>query len=233
MTRFYIIKKDRVLTGEFKEDDLGKGRLSLSPLFHKAHELITVIRLIEEKRRGEPDGSDSAAKPNLTQSRLVDENLLELANKMLHAATTGDADGLRALLKTGISANVSDQTGLTPLMASSYAGETEALRLLLDSGAQIDATDTSGYTALMFACNSGQKSCAELLIERGADINHRDKDESTPIMFAAQHARSDIVTILLACGADPKFQGKHGLSAIGFARQNGHSEIERILTRGQ
>lgn len=54
MTRFYIIKKESTLTGEFKEDDLGNGRLPLSPLFHKGHELITVIRLIEEKRKSEP-----------------------------------------------------------------------------------------------------------------------------------------------------------------------------------
>jgi len=47
MTRFYIIRKDDVLTGEFKEDALGNGELPVSPLFHKGHELITVIRLIE------------------------------------------------------------------------------------------------------------------------------------------------------------------------------------------
>ena len=53
MTRFYIIKKDSVLTSEFKEEDLGEGRLPLSPLFHKGHEVITVIRQIEEKGKGE------------------------------------------------------------------------------------------------------------------------------------------------------------------------------------
>lgn len=50
MTRFYIIKKDSTLTGEFKEDDLGNEKLKLSPLFHKGHELITIIRLIDEQR---------------------------------------------------------------------------------------------------------------------------------------------------------------------------------------
>jgi hypothetical protein len=52
-TRLYIIRKDDVLTGEFKEEDLGNGKLPLSPLFHKGHELITVIRLIAEKQKGE------------------------------------------------------------------------------------------------------------------------------------------------------------------------------------
>src|SRR5438067_13586151 len=51
MTRFYVIKKGEILTSELKEDDLGNGRLPLSPLFHKGHELITAIRLIEENSR--------------------------------------------------------------------------------------------------------------------------------------------------------------------------------------
>ncbi len=51
MTRFYIIKPGAVLSGEFKEDDFGNQRLPLSPLFHKGHELISVIRSIDEARR--------------------------------------------------------------------------------------------------------------------------------------------------------------------------------------
>ena len=35
MTRFYIIKKNQILSGEFKEDDLGNQRLPISPLFTK------------------------------------------------------------------------------------------------------------------------------------------------------------------------------------------------------
>ena len=58
MIRFYIVKKDDVLTGEFKEEDLGNDRLPLSTLFYKRHELITVIRRIEQKRKGEPGGAN-------------------------------------------------------------------------------------------------------------------------------------------------------------------------------
>ena len=49
-TRFYIMTPQGVLTSEAKEDDLGNGRHRMSPLFHTAHELITQIRLAEEKR---------------------------------------------------------------------------------------------------------------------------------------------------------------------------------------
>lgn len=206
-TRFYFMTFDGAYTVDSVEDDLGKNRSPLSPLFYKAQDVITQARFAEEKTK-------------------------ESTIRILHAATVGDATELRSLLNAGVSANMADETGLTPLMASSYAGKIDTARLLLDSGAQIDAIDKVGYTALMYACNAGHKGCAEMLVAKGSDVNHRDNDDSTPIMFAAQNAHNDIVRLLLAHGADPQFKGKHGLSALGFARQNGHSETERILTSG-
>ena len=203
-TRFYFMTFDGVFTADAIENDLGNNRTPLSPLFHKAQEVIT-------------------------QARIADEKAQQAAVKMLHAATVGDAEDLTSLLKSGISADVVDHTGLTPLMASAFAGKISTLRVLLDSGAKIETTDASGYTALMFACNSGQTACADLLIERKADINRCDKESSTPLMFAAQHAHNDIVRLLLAHGADPEIKGKHGLSAIGFAKQNGHLETANLL----
>ncbi|PTX97182.1 hypothetical protein DB345_08380 [Spartobacteria bacterium LR76] len=53
-TRFYIIRKDGILTGEFSEDDLGNDRLPLSPLFFKGHDLITIIRQVDERSSQSP-----------------------------------------------------------------------------------------------------------------------------------------------------------------------------------
>jgi len=52
-TRFYFLTFQGIHTAEFKEDDLGNNRLPLSPLFHKAHEVITQVRIVDEKRRSE------------------------------------------------------------------------------------------------------------------------------------------------------------------------------------
>jgi hypothetical protein len=46
-TRFYFLCFDGVRTAEAKEEDLGNNRLPLSPLFHKAHEVITAVRLVD------------------------------------------------------------------------------------------------------------------------------------------------------------------------------------------
>jgi hypothetical protein len=53
MVRFYLLTWDGVLAAEAVEEDLGDGRSRLSPLFHKAHELISAVRLAEEQTRAE------------------------------------------------------------------------------------------------------------------------------------------------------------------------------------
>jgi hypothetical protein len=216
--RFYFLTYDGIFTSESSEDDLANKRSKLSPLFYKAHGVITQARLVHEQMK-------TGAAP---EHKTVDSN----AGAMLQAATAGDVQGLTALLKSGIPPDVADDTGLMPLMASAYTGKIQTLKLLLESGAKIDATDSAGYTALMYACNAGKTDCAELLVQRGADINHCDNDLSTPLMYASQNGYDDIVRLLLTRGADPTFKGKHGLSAIGFAHQNSHWETEKILRNG-
>lgn len=48
--RFYVITLENVYTEEVPENDLGYNRHALSPLFHKAHDLITEMRKIAEKQ---------------------------------------------------------------------------------------------------------------------------------------------------------------------------------------
>ena len=49
-TRFYFLTFDGVRTVEGKEDDMGNNRHALSPLFLKAHQLISTARELEETR---------------------------------------------------------------------------------------------------------------------------------------------------------------------------------------
>lgn len=201
---FYFLTINGVLMAGAKESDLGNKRVPLSPLFHKAHEVITQARLVDEKRKKD-------------------------FHNLMNGATTGDVQKTKKLIENGINPNASDPTGLTPLMAAAHSGKVEILELLIEAGAAIDNKDSSGYTALMFSCNSGQLSCTRFLIEKGANVNEVDNDGSTSIMFCAQHGYNDIVRLLLEKGADPRVKGSHGLSAIGFAEQNGFTETKRIL----
>lgn len=206
-TIFYFLTVNGTLRYEAKEDDLGNDLLPLSPLFHKAHEVITEARLVDEKQKKD-------------------------FSELMNAATTGDTDKIDLLIKNGINLNESDETGLNPFMAAAYSGEVNVLRQLFEAEVPIDSKDSSGYTALMFASNSNQLSCVKYLVENGANINEIDKDGSTPLMFSAQHGYNDIVKYLLSNGADPLVKGSHGLNAIGFAEQNQLMETKKILQNG-
>jgi len=203
-TTFYFITDHGLFSVTAKENDLGNNRLPLSPLFLKAHEVISQARFVEEKRMHD-------------------------IQELLQAVTTGDEVRTSECLDALSNPDIADPTGLTALMAAAYSGQSKIVRLLLYRKAAIDRKDSEGYTALMFACNTGSFPCAKLLVEHGAGVNETANDDSTPLMFAAQHGHNDIVRYLLSKGADPAFVGKHGLSAVGFAKQHGLVETEMIL----
>lgn len=50
MAAFYLVTEEGLFTVSAKEEDFGENRHPVSPLFHKAHELITAIRIIDEAR---------------------------------------------------------------------------------------------------------------------------------------------------------------------------------------
>jgi len=65
-TRFYFLTGSGVTTVAAKEEDFGYGRHQMSPLFHKGHELISEIRVVDEKLRAEqgaPGDAPKAARP--------------------------------------------------------------------------------------------------------------------------------------------------------------------------
>jgi hypothetical protein len=203
-TTFFFITKTGVLSAAALENDLGNNKLPLSPLFHRAHEVIS-------------------------QARLVNEEMERATRELLSAAASGDESKLQELLGKNINPDAADSSGLTPLMAAAHSGQTGALKLILERAVAIDQKDSSGYTALMFACNAGNLDCVNVLLEKGANIHAEATDGSTPIMFSAQHGHNEIVRSLLEQGADPNKKGQHGLSAIGFAKQNGLTETALIL----
>ena len=60
-TRFYLFTGNGVLTTEVKEDDLGNNRHKLSPLFFKGHELISKVRMVDQKLKAEPGVQEGLA----------------------------------------------------------------------------------------------------------------------------------------------------------------------------
>ncbi|MGH0028464.1 MAG: ankyrin repeat domain-containing protein [Myxococcota bacterium] len=235
-TRFSLIESGGVRSAEFKERLLAADRAMLSPLFHRGHELIAVIRHVSQIREGEDplivaifDESPDALKALLGEGADPDTRTSGGTPALAAAAGTAQPELVGLLLAGGARVDAADGSGLSALMAAAHAGAERALVRLLTASPDLEQRDESGYTALMFAANACQAGCTRRLLEAGADAEALDADRSTPIMFAAQHGADDVVRLLLEAGADPLQEGEHGHSAVGFAEQNGHVSTLQLM----
>jgi uncharacterized protein len=153
------------------------------------------------------------------------------SSALIAASANGNFDIVKTLLEANADKNITDDTGLTPLMSAAYMGNDNVVELLIQKGASIEQKDEQGYTALMFASNAGKINSVKILLDNKANVNAKDKDNSTPIMFASQHGFNDVVKLLLSHGADRHFKGNYGLNAIDFAKQNSLNETIEILEK--
>ena len=110
-------------------------------------------------------------------------------------ARNGDAAGLGALLKGGLSVDARDAKGNTLLMLASYHGRAEIVKLLLKSGASVDLRNDKGQTPLGGVAFKGYVEIATLLLDAGADPV-ADQGGSTPADFATLAGKTEILALL-------------------------------------
>lgn len=126
--------------------------------------------------------------------------------QLIRAAGAGDSEVIRALLKDGISPNVSSN-GVTPLSFAVARADIGMAALLLDHGADVHATVCDDYDEvrplLSTAAQTGCVDMARLLLDRGAAIDARSSQGATPLMHAAYEGQKDMVVFLLSRGANP------------------------------
>src|SRR5512141_1267351 len=75
----------------------------------------------------------------------------EDARALLDAAFVCDLIKVRALLQAGVSPNVRDEDGRTPLFSAVLGGSIGLVGLLLEAGAGVSLRDNQGFTPLHFA----------------------------------------------------------------------------------
>jgi len=86
---------------------------------------------------------------------------------LLDAARNGHGSTVRSLLDQGVSPNVKDENGRTPLHLSAAKGHRATAETLLRSGADINGADNSGKTPLDLAETNGHSGLATFLLSKG------------------------------------------------------------------
>ena len=82
-------------------------------------------------------------------------------------------DTVLAFLSHGVSVNIRDKSGSTPLHVIAGKGDINQALLLISKGAEVNAKDKKGKTPLDYAEEHSQKKMEEFLRKRGAKSGRR------------------------------------------------------------
>ena len=114
--------------------------------------------------------------------------------RLLSAAQQNDAEQVRALVESGISATFANTVGQTALHIAALWGNAEACAALLRHGADLNAQNAlSGATPLHMAASSNKDlsrrvECARLIVEAGADLTIVDYENKTGVATSSARA---------------------------------------------
>lgn len=146
------------------------------------------------------------------------------------AVYSGTVSRVVALLAEGVSPDVRNEDGITPLHSASWARDAvEFAEAILDYGADIDARDIHGRTPLHIASALRRAKLVSFLVSRGADVDARAVTGDTPLHVAVT---LPVVVTLLEGGADPSVQAAGvGTPLHAAARCSGPTwvQVGRVL----
>ena len=149
-----------------------------------------------EARTGEGVVPDAMGVVEAPSARLA-------AAPVAEAASRGDLDQVRALLRDGADVNSAQGDGMTALHWAASRDDARIAKVLLYAGATVRATTRlGGYTPLHLAARAGNLSVASLILEAGADPNTLSATGVTAMHFAADADAGEVIAALAAHGGD-------------------------------
>lgn len=148
---------------------------------------------------------------------------------LMIAASRGNTDAVRTLLKHRASPNLLNNKKVSPLMAASLNGYKKIVIALLKYEAERNAADENGDTSLMLAASKGRVDIVKTLLKCGADPHLINKNGANALMYAASNGNEEIVIALLEAGIDKNAADNDGMTALMFAAMNVHLNIAQIL----
>lgn len=85
----------------------------------------------------------------------------------------GDVIAMREFIASGVSVDLRNRFGWTPLMLAASEGHTPIVSLLLSEGADVQAVNDFGASALAYAALRGKCRTIQALLDAGASLDAR------------------------------------------------------------
>eukprot|EP00656_Telonema_subtile_P014202 TRINITY_DN17248_c0_g1_i1.p1 TRINITY_DN17248_c0_g1~~TRINITY_DN17248_c0_g1_i1.p1 ORF type:complete len:281 (-),score=75.90 TRINITY_DN17248_c0_g1_i1:300-1142(-) len=119
------------------------------------------------------------------------------------AAMTGDSDALEALLADGVSIDIKDSQGLTPLHWAVLSGDEGTVRVLCEAGAEVNAgTNSFGVTPMHIAAGLCIPGMIQLLAMAGGSTEAlMGRLEMNPVQLALQSGDHETLSSALEARA--------------------------------
>ena len=116
-------------------------------------------------------GPDTAGRDSAAPStpRVMDEETIAFANKVLDLARDGDAEQLAELVDAGVPVDLTGSKGDTLLLLAAYHDSPATVRALLERGADTGRVNDRGQTALGAAVFRQSAESVGALLAAGAD----------------------------------------------------------------
>ncbi|KAL5736935.1 hypothetical protein ACOSQ2_031723 [Xanthoceras sorbifolium] len=139
-----------------------------------------------KRRGGDDDAPRTDSKgpmgPVFSSLAYEEESGNELKMEAIHAfAREGEANNLLKCIDNGVSVNLRDSEGRTPLHWAVDRGHFHITEVLLSRKADVNAKDNEGQTSLHYAVVCEREALAKFLVKQNADLDSKDNDGKSPL----------------------------------------------------
>ncbi|WP_133406345.1 ankyrin repeat domain-containing protein [Parashewanella tropica] len=140
---------------------------------------------------------------------------------LMNAASYGDIDTVKLLLKHQVDVNVVNHDGKTALYCAADGGHSDVVSLLLEHGASAIQRDKQAFTPLQIAAHKGRGAVVDVLLKQPeVDIDAQNDRGWTALMLAAAHGNVGIVRSLLSHTINIQATHHNGETALEIALHN-------------
>lgn len=178
----------------------------------------------------------------------------EIDQYLCDAAYEGDIETVQGLLHRGVSPNVRDRDGETPLLLAATMCHAQVIDALIEAGADVNARNPVGTTVLARVImtigdpmqmaakenlsEENRRNIVEALLKAGANPNAVGVNAFTPLHDAAYKNLVSILKLLVESGANLNakgavglIEGRKDLTPLDVARACGNTSAVSFLMR--